>query len=322
MIYAFSFLKSLQFFGAVTVPFYLQRMGFTYTQMFLMELLFSVALFLFEVPTGVVADKFGRKTSLFLGSVLFGASFVIIGITRSLTLFILNQILSSFGMSLISGADRALIYENAKYKGKTDTEAAAIAGRYDAFATAAMLIAFPAGSWFVSCGIQPYTTALGTVFIATGICIMLSGIAILFVKEARQKSEQNQTVTSAFKHGVEGVKYVFSNNKLRQYSLNYAIVSGLTFLMFWFYQPLLADNNVSITWNGVIAALFNAGGMLLLFATRNSHFNNWNKARSPHHLAHTRNTSNVLLSFSSRTHCPYYSPQYSSSPCSACSAHH
>ena len=37
--------------------------------------------------------------------------------------------------------------------------------------------------------------------------------------------------------------------------------------MFWFYQPLLADNNVSITWNGVIAALFNAGGMLLLFAT-------------------------------------------------------
>jgi MFS family permease len=62
MIYLFSFLKSLEFFGAVAVPFYLQRMEFSYTQMFLMETIFSVCLFLFEIPTGVVADRWGRKT--------------------------------------------------------------------------------------------------------------------------------------------------------------------------------------------------------------------------------------------------------------------
>ena len=83
MLYLFSFIKSLHFFGSLAVPFYLQRLGFSYTQMFLMETIFSVCLFLFEVPTGVIADKFGRKFSIFFGSIIFGASFIIIGITHS-----------------------------------------------------------------------------------------------------------------------------------------------------------------------------------------------------------------------------------------------
>src|SRR5574344_2092345 len=79
VLYAFSFLRNLLFFGAVAVPFYRHRVGLDYTRLFILEAIFSASLFAFEIPTGVVADRFGRKKSLALGSLLFGLGFLAFG---------------------------------------------------------------------------------------------------------------------------------------------------------------------------------------------------------------------------------------------------
>lgn len=73
-----------------------------------MEMLFSVSLFLFEIPTGVVADKWGRKASPCPGTLLLGGSFAALGIIHSIIPFIIIQVVSACGFSMISGADRAL----------------------------------------------------------------------------------------------------------------------------------------------------------------------------------------------------------------------
>lgn len=271
MLYLFSFIKSLQFFGALAVPFYLQRLGFSYTQMFLMETVFSVCLFLFEVPTGVIADKFGRKVSIFFGCFLFGTSFIVIGFTYSIAVFIMAQIIGSLGMSMISGADTALVYENSKLRGKTDEQATVVASRYNAFSTTGSLIAMPIGSVFVSLfqkegmPYSKYLQALGTTFWMTGIMLILASLVILFVKEAPVNSCVKEK--SALKHALEGFTAIFRNKELTKVSLNYSIISGLTFLMFWFYQSLLFENNFPIGINGFISAGFNFGGMLILLTT-------------------------------------------------------
>lgn len=271
MLYLFSFIKSLQFFGSLAVPFYLQRLGFSYTQMFLMETVFSVCLFLFEVPTGVIADKFGRKASIFLGCILFGASFIVIGFTYSTVVFVLAQIIGSLGMSMISGADSALVYENSKLRGKTDEQATVVASRYNAFSTAGSLLAMPLGSVFVSLfqkkgvSYSKYLQALGVTFWATGVTLILASLLILFVKEPPVSSSVKEK--SALKHAADGFTAIFKNKTLFAFSLNYAIISGLTFLMFWFYQSLLLENNFPVGINGFISAGFNLGGMLLLLTT-------------------------------------------------------
>jgi MFS family permease len=265
MIYVFSFLTGLQFFGAVAVPFYIVRMGFSYTQMFSMEMIFSVSLFLFEIPTGIIADRWGRKISLVFGAVLLGCSFIVLGITHVIAVFVVMQVLSACGVSLISGADRALVYEISRAAGKNDDSAAVVAARYSACNTAGMLLAFPAGSIFAASGSLPYPIALGSVFVATGICIVCAGCAILFVRESyhiKQYSAQ-----TAVKNALKGFTCLFKNRQLFRFSLNYAVVSALTFLMFWFYQSLLSDAGIPVGWNGFIAAGFNGGGMLLLLAT-------------------------------------------------------
>ena len=279
ILYLYAFLSKLHFFGSLCVPFYLNRLGISYALMFTIETIFSVCIFLFEIPTGIIADKFGRKISLFLGTLLFGISHLISGTTLNIGIFIFGQIIGAIGLSLESGADKALIYENAKYQNKTPQEISAIASRFDGFGTIGMLIAFPLGSIFVASGIFNYTSSLGLVFIATGISAVFASIIILFIKEPKNilSNEKNNLETSTenkkFEHkkllleNAKGCLYAFKNPELRKLSLDYSVISAFTFLMFWFYQSLLLENNINIALNGFVASGFNLAASILLFAS-------------------------------------------------------
>mgnify|MGYP003528872809 CR=1 FL=1 len=65
----------------------------------------------------------------------------------------------------------------------------------------------------------------------------------------------------------KGCLYAFKNPELRKLSLDYSVISAFTFLMFWFYQSLLLENNVNIALNGFVASGFNLAASILLFAS-------------------------------------------------------
>ena len=91
ILYLYAFLSKLHFFGSLCVPFYLNRLGISYALMFTIETIFSICIFLFEIPTGIIADKFGRKISLFLGTLLFGISHLIVNLPLNQQLIFLLQ---------------------------------------------------------------------------------------------------------------------------------------------------------------------------------------------------------------------------------------
>jgi MFS family permease len=262
LLYWFNFFKSLQFFGAIAVPFYLYRAGLDYTRMFLLETIFSVGMFAFEIPTGVVADRWGRKISLFFGSCFFGAGFLLFGIYTSYSILIIAEVICALGMTLLSGADRAILYEILK-EGHEENRAATVMARYDAYGTAGMFLAFPAGSLFTGSHLVAYKAALGLVFVATAFAVGISSLIVLFVKEGKyERSGEN-----AIKQGLAGFLYIFRHPRLRIFSFNFAFISSVTFFMFWFYQTLLLANKFPVTWQGFIASGFNLTAILLLLLT-------------------------------------------------------
>lgn len=269
-LYAFNFLKSLQFFGAVAVPFYTRRVGMCYAQMFTLEMIFSAAMMALEIPTGIVADRWGRKVSLVLGSGFLAAGFLMFGIFRSFALLAAGELVCAVGMTLVSGADKALLYEAAKRsadaRGHAGPDAATIFSRYEAAGTAGLFISFPLGSLFAGSGLVPYNAALGLVFVFTAAALALSGLAVLSVAEtlsAESRSERKPFL----RQGAEGFLRIFRTPQLRSFGLNYAVMSALTFFMFWFYQSLLAREGVPVAWHGFIGAGFNLFATLLLRAT-------------------------------------------------------
>lgn len=85
----------------------------------------------FELPTGWLADRVGRKTPMILGPLLFGSGWfvtwgsdpVAVDATASILLsgYALGQVLMSLGHALISGPPSALLFEHLQEHGRRES---------------------------------------------------------------------------------------------------------------------------------------------------------------------------------------------------------
>ncbi len=258
LIYAFQALKSLQLFGAVAVPFYLEWAGVDYTRMFLLEGAYALFIVLLEVPTGTIADRFGRKASLLAGTVFAGISFMMFGLTRSYPLYFVANFLCAAGATCISGADQALIYDTLLAAGKSEAGRRVLA-RYQAVETTAMMVGFVVGAWLASSWPRPQS--LATVFLLSGLAFLLSTIPLWFVPEPAR----NEKLQNPLREGLDGMRLLLAPGELRRLALNYATISATGFFMFWFYQSLAREAELPLAANGILGAGLNLLGMVLLW---------------------------------------------------------
>jgi len=99
--------------GPLLNLFYLSA-DISYSQLSLIEIASLIVLVVLEVPTGLISDLLGRKTSIFLGCILMGAEFLLIASGFTFSIFIIAALLGGIGISLESGADQSLLYDSLK----------------------------------------------------------------------------------------------------------------------------------------------------------------------------------------------------------------
>lgn len=254
--YIANLLKNLTFFGAITVPYFIDWLKIDFTRMFILQAWFLFWSFVMEIPTGIIADKYGRKYSVGFGSLLFGIEMLFFGVTQNYYLLFVAEFIGAIGVSMISGAENALIVDSA-IEMKKEEKTKYFLARYEAFGTAGMLIAFPLGSYIGSIN---YPNNLYFTFIMTAIAGLSGFIFFLTVKEPlRTKSEDNY-----IKMAINGFKTLFLNKKLLSFTLNSVTISAITFYIFWFYQPILKNLNIDLTYFGFVAAGSNLFALILL----------------------------------------------------------
>ena len=273
LIYVFQLLKSLQLFGAVTVPFYLEWGGLDYTRMFVLEGAFSFFVFVLEVPTGTIADRFGRKWSLVLGAAFSGIAFAMFGLVRSYPWFFVANLLCAVGETCISGADQALIYDTLLVANRA-AEARRALTRVQAIGNTGMLVGFPLGSLLAGASFLPRPQSLALVFFLSGVVFALAVVPLFFITEPARAEPMRYPL----REGVEGVRLLLAPGRLRRLTFSYATISATGFFMFWFYQSLAREVALPLTWNGPVGAGLNLLGMILL----------WNAERLERRLGLTR----------------------------------
>lgn len=90
---------------------YQKQLGLSDAEIFGIQSIYYIAFCLMEIPTGMVADRFDYRTSLWLGaSVLVIANLVPV-FAGSYTGFLVHFLLIALARSLISGAQSAYLYE-------------------------------------------------------------------------------------------------------------------------------------------------------------------------------------------------------------------
>ena len=96
------------------VVFYFQSRDLSTEQVFQLVSLYSIAIVVFEYPTGVIGDFFSHKTSVTLGYLVTGISVFILGFDGSYLYYIFVLLLGALGISLISGSDTAVLHSVSK----------------------------------------------------------------------------------------------------------------------------------------------------------------------------------------------------------------
>ncbi len=257
-MYIIRFLSQFFLAGAIIVPFFLDWAKIDYTRIFFLEAFFTFCVFALEIPTGLIADKFGRKTSIALSGIVMPVAFLIFGLINDYRAFFVAEFFAALGVSLLSGADKALIYDSLKKERK---EARKYFSRYDMAGTVGIVVAMPIGSLIAGSSLLPYPASLPFTVILSGAIFSLSFFVALTLKEPKRKEKVKEFV----EEGIEGFRYIFSHKKLRLFALNFAFISATTFFMFWFYQSLSGVMGFDIKYNGFIGAGFNIFSILLLW---------------------------------------------------------
>ena len=110
---AYKALTNMWFVGAVWLYFY--RIFMTDQQVgFLDGMAFAVGL-LAEVPSGALADKFGRDKIVRIGQFFAGGGLIIQALSSNFIPIFIGQAIMMIGVSLVSGADEALFFERLKF---------------------------------------------------------------------------------------------------------------------------------------------------------------------------------------------------------------
>lgn len=119
MFYKFSlygFLKNLRFFDPFLILFF-REMGFSFLQIGILIAVRDVTTNIFEIPTGMYADVFGRRKSMLLSFASYILSFAIFFLFPNYYLYMVAMILFALGEAFRSGTHKAMILEYLKIKG-------------------------------------------------------------------------------------------------------------------------------------------------------------------------------------------------------------
>lgn len=103
------FFSALFFSAVVAVNLVYQAtvVGLNPLQLVLVGTLLELCTFVFEIPTGIVADMYSRKMSVIIGVVLVGMGFMIEGLFPTFEMVLLAQLVWGIGYTFISGAREA-----------------------------------------------------------------------------------------------------------------------------------------------------------------------------------------------------------------------
>jgi MFS family permease len=228
----------------------LQGYGLSMSQVLQTQAMFALTIALCEVPSGYIADMWGRRRAILIGSALNAAGFVSLLWADGFVDFLVYEIFLGVGFSLISGADLALLYDTEVYLQERGLPGGAGAGK-----SLSRLISVEAAASGIA-GVVASVLLLwsldGVVLVQafTGFMPLLLGLSL--VEVPRPATEVNHRDNA--RHIVELL--LFGKPVVLWTAFAIAVFGLLAVYVFWVYQKYWELQGVPLGWFGYIWAAF------------------------------------------------------------------
>ena len=222
---AYKFLANLFFVEAVWLYFY--RLFITDQQVGILDgFAFAIGL-IAEVPSGVLADRFGRDRMVKLGQFLAGGGLLIQAFGSSFVPFFGGQAIMMIGISFVSGADEALFFGKLNFD-RASVNWRKLVMRGSQVVLIGLLVATVVGGWL-------HTVNPRIPWILTGFSFIGSVLLIWSIKDIRPEKGKQKFSTELREHlaSIKSGFAQFRTPKLWLYVPIILIVQGLFYTAGW-----------------------------------------------------------------------------------------
>ncbi|WP_425449403.1 MFS transporter [Dethiothermospora halolimnae] len=237
---------------------YLAIKGMSLFQLGIVEGIFHITSFLMEVPTGAVADIWGRKVSRILGRVSSLISVIILLLSSDFYLFALAFVFSAISYNLESGAGEALVYDSLKELNRDGTYMKVV-GIQEIAMQGGKTIGFLLGGYLAT---KSYTYA----YIVATIFATVTVIQCFGFTEPKMEAEHDgsRNVFSVIKKQVMGSVDVLKNNKKIGFLIIFSqIIFTFGTSLFFYFQNYLESSGYTQSKIGIVLALSSLIGAVL-----------------------------------------------------------
>jgi MFS family permease len=248
ILHIIRFLSSLYFYHQV-ITLYFQVRGLSYLQINSLWGIIVGVQALAEVPTGIIADKIGRKFSIIIALALQFLGELIFIFADSYLLFVLVCVIAGIGFSFLSGCFEAMMYDSLKSQNRQHLMQK-VAGLNGSFALAATMIGSVLGG-FITANLKLSNFVLA--IILTALFVFLSFLASFLLREP--SLEYKHSSDSSLKLLKDGVNLIKTNQSLRRIILLSLLATPFINYLLNFYPPYFVKANVNGYFFGVTLAI-------------------------------------------------------------------
>jgi MFS family permease len=214
--------------------------GLTNLEAFAANAFFTAGMCLFEIPTGVVADAWGRRTSYLLGTVVLSAStflYYLLWVSHGpFWQWAVVSVLLGLGFTFFSGAVEAWLVDALGATGYTGS-LEAVFGHAQAVGGTAMLTGAVGG------GVLAQATSLGFPFLVrVGALLVMTVVAAIFMRDLGFTPDRTVPAREAVRAILRAsVRHGLGHRPVRWLMLAAPFVSGVSFYAFYAMQPYLLE---------------------------------------------------------------------------------
>ncbi|WP_456275181.1 MFS transporter [Bacillus sp. AK128] len=242
------FFGTINFIAPVLTLFYLGR-GLEASHILLLQIFWSGAVLIGEVPGGIVADRFGAKISFLIGVVLKIGSLVLLIFAYEPWMFFLFSAINGFSVTFFSGADEALVYESLKEDNDHHRMDRAM-GKIQSAGFVSMILAVIFGAYFAK-DLQDNQFVFLIIF---GVMFHLIELVLIFF--VRNPSNYGMYRENPFRQVASGVRAIKKAPTLLLLFINFTLVFIPADSVYEaFNQPIFTEAGLPVVMIGVLYAL-------------------------------------------------------------------
>ena len=244
---------------------YYASLGLSFTIIGLIFIANSSAMFIFEIPTGAIADIFGRKVSVGISYLTIGIAYLLVFFSgTNIFLLILFNFIAGIGWTMESGAFEAWFIDTVKHK-KKSKHLHKMLGRWGSMGNVGFIVGPFLGAILVGFG---YDKAL----LATSILMLFMGLFIFIFGTESYFKKTKIHISKDIKKTIKNTKFAlkFTKDHPTTYLLTiivFLFTLGST-LVYDAYQPHVIAMGIPAPFIGYALSI---GGLLIVLQLNWSH---------------------------------------------------